>query len=654
MSSPRLPIPSRQSLFRRPSVAVLLAIAAGLHVAALVRAEPLQSANDRSRWATVWSLAERGTFRIDAIDRLSGWSTIDKVQVDGHLYSSKPALLTVMTAGIYAALRSVTGWSIIEETALVTQTILGLINLIPWLLAWLAVAAMARKYARTRFTRVFVVGTAAFGTFLSTYSVTFNNHTIAAVSLLFALFFATRIVIDGSRRPLDFLLCGLTSAFVTTNELPAALFGLAIFGLLAWHDWRRTFFLFVPAALIPIGAFFVTTWLQTGSWKPFYLSYGTETYIFIRDGLPSYWANPRGIDRNLDSPPVYLFHCIFGHHGILSLSPVFLLTLAGWCMMRRSPNAILRPFNMMGLVLTITIVTFYMTRTENYNYGGNTVALRWAMWLIPFWILGLIPILDALAQRRWFRIIAVVLLGISTFSAWEAFANPWRPSWLFRSLAAAELINYDNPPAVLEKPLSTVISKLPAAEANPEQSWVELTALTETGRETIRVSLVSADTTRVKTKWTRTETGTGIPTHILETINATWDRSAFERGALPQESLIAGDPSRTAALRRFQGLSRAVKMRPRRTRHIKIPGWEYAFLATQATGVVDVRRQSGDILRHRIDIWVCQDVPFGVIRMQYTLQQAESGQILERRDYILSDTGRPEIPDWVRRIEALE
>ena len=50
----------------------------------------------------------------------------------------------------------------------------------------------------------------------------------------------SRIVADGSRRWWDFALCGLTSAFVTTNELPAAAFGLAMFVLLLRADWRRT------------------------------------------------------------------------------------------------------------------------------------------------------------------------------------------------------------------------------------------------------------------------------------------------------------------------------------------------------------------------------------------------------------------------------
>jgi hypothetical protein len=61
---------------------------------AVISSQPLQSANDRSRWCTVWSLVERGTYRIDEIDGVSQWSTIDKVRHrtsdddPWHFYSS--------------------------------------------------------------------------------------------------------------------------------------------------------------------------------------------------------------------------------------------------------------------------------------------------------------------------------------------------------------------------------------------------------------------------------------------------------------------------------------------------------------------------------------------------------------------------------------
>ncbi|HEX3599330.1 MAG TPA: hypothetical protein VHU84_04270, partial [Lacipirellulaceae bacterium] len=59
---------------------------------------PFLSANDRSRWLTIRSLVERGTYEIDAIRAEPTWDSIDVVAHTGrdgeqHFYSSKPPLL---------------------------------------------------------------------------------------------------------------------------------------------------------------------------------------------------------------------------------------------------------------------------------------------------------------------------------------------------------------------------------------------------------------------------------------------------------------------------------------------------------------------------------------------------------------------------------
>ena len=67
------------------------------------------SANDRSRWCTVRSLVEHGTYAIDEITAEPGWDTIDMVKHDGHLYSSKPTLLATLMAGEYWVIHRLTG-----------------------------------------------------------------------------------------------------------------------------------------------------------------------------------------------------------------------------------------------------------------------------------------------------------------------------------------------------------------------------------------------------------------------------------------------------------------------------------------------------------------------------------------------------------------
>jgi hypothetical protein len=350
-----------------------------------------------------------------------------------EFHSSKPPLLSTLVAGVYAAVRSVTGWELTDESEFrrTARVILVLVNLVPWLAALVVLAALGERYAETGFARVLLLVTAAFGTFLSTFLVTLNNHTIAATAIVFALYPALRVLVDGSDRPWHFLAAGFFAAFATANELPAAAFGLGAFALLAWRFPGRTLMYFVPAALIPLAAHFGTTWLATGGWKPFYAFYGTEKYRFLHDGQPSYWLAPKGLDRGVDSAAEYFFNCTVGHHGILSLSPIFLLTLVAWLTIVRWRRSPLWPAQWLGLGLTALVLGFYLSRTANYNYGGNTAGLRWTFWLIPLWLVSMLPALDEWAWRPRVHWLAAVLLAVSCFSAFYAIDNPWQHPWLY-------------------------------------------------------------------------------------------------------------------------------------------------------------------------------------------------------------------------------
>jgi hypothetical protein len=404
---------------------------------------PFFSANDRSRWDTVWSLAERGTYQIDEIIQRPGWDTIDKVRKGDHFYSTKPPLLATLAAGLYWCIKQTTGLRLDQQPHEVAQLILLLINWLPMVVSLVVLSRIVERYAKTDWARLVIVATAAFGTFLSTFLITFNNHTPAAQSLVFALGPMLAILVDRSRSAAHFALAGFWAAFVVCNELPAALFGLALFVLFIRAAPRETCRYFVPAALIPLGGFFLTNYLATGGVLPFYASYGTKLYEYVFQGAPSYWMAPQGIDRNLDPWWAYLFHCLVGHHGILSLSPIFALTVWGWAKTRRWQPAGLQTVSWLSLGMTLAVLTFYLLRPSNYNYGGLTSGLRWTFWLIPLWLISMIPVLDEYADRRWFRWTCVALLAISVVSCTIPNNNPWQHPWLFNLLERAGWINYN-------------------------------------------------------------------------------------------------------------------------------------------------------------------------------------------------------------------
>src|SRR5262249_52014723 len=129
-----------------------------------------------------------------------------------------------------------------------------------------------------------------------------------------------------------FVLTGFFAAFTATDELPAASFTAALGLLMLWRFPRPTLLLFAPAAAVPVAAFLLTNYLALGDWKPAYSKFDTEWYKY--DG--SHWAKDPdpvkpGIDfaRTKEDRPTYAFHVLFGHHGLFSLTPIFLLTVIG-------------------------------------------------------------------------------------------------------------------------------------------------------------------------------------------------------------------------------------------------------------------------------------------------------------------------------------
>jgi len=97
---------------------------------------PFLSANDRSRWLTIRSLAERGTFAIEDFAAEPGWDTIDAVvhpDKDGklHLYSSKPPLLSVLLAGPYWLATQMTGWTLGDHPFFLGRIMLLLYGVLP-------------------------------------------------------------------------------------------------------------------------------------------------------------------------------------------------------------------------------------------------------------------------------------------------------------------------------------------------------------------------------------------------------------------------------------------------------------------------------------------------------------------------------------------
>ncbi len=496
---------------------------------------PFFCANDRSRWATVRALVdEKKVYIDDVITRGQGinWDSIDKVKHLGrdgkmHAYSSKPPLLASVVAAGYFAIKTLTGLTITEDPFVVTRVLLLLLNGACWFALMYFLAKTIDCISVRDWSRYYVLACAGFGTFLSTFAVSLNNHLPAAAAAMAAVYCITKIARHpDSRLPQatwrTFLLAGLASSLAFANELPA-LSLLAVTGLvciLKSRQWTLTAFL--PAMAVVLAAFLGTNYAFHSDWKMPYahrsdaaavasveiepsgpvvekLDKGglpaliedalPQAYRFssvtitpgdwpatpndvrrwnVKDGLSdnsfviqhdlastrdlfsihprsnwyeypgSYWLKSNFekkslVDRGQKDPLVYAFHVLLGHHGIFSLTPIWILALAGMMVLMVSKRYQLRWFGLMAIGLSVIVVTFYvMQPTLNRNYGGVSSGLRWVFWLYPLWLVCILPMADALAQSKAGRFFCLFLLFASVVSVSWSHLNPWVHPWLYQ------------------------------------------------------------------------------------------------------------------------------------------------------------------------------------------------------------------------------
>ena len=409
---------------------------------------PFLSANDRSRWCTLRALVEEemrvpgAPYAIEKVIQEPGWDTIDMVKHDGHLYSSKPPLFPTLLAAEYWVIHKLTGATLGTHPYEIGRFMLITINVLPLAVYFFLLSRLVERFGATDFSRVFVMGVATFGTFLTTFAIVINNHLPAAVSVMIAIYAAVRIWFDGQRRLQYFVVAGLFGAFAAANELPALSFlGLLSLGLL-WLAPRQTLLAYMPAAAVVAAAFFAASWIAHNDLAPAYAHRGEGEnwcdYTCERNGrvIESYWRNRVGIDKGEQSPAAYALHALVGHHGIFSLTPVWLLTVVGLALWLWKPDdRRLRWLAMFVLGLSAVCLAFYLSRPQDdRNYGGMTTGLRWMFWFAPLWLVTALPAADALAGSRWWRGVAYVLLIVSVLSASYAIWNPWTHPWLLNYL----------------------------------------------------------------------------------------------------------------------------------------------------------------------------------------------------------------------------
>jgi hypothetical protein len=408
---------------------------------------PFISGNDRSRWMAVRAIVEDGAYEIDRFLDEPTWDTLDMVQHRGrdgelHLYSSKPPLLVVLLAIPYWLVVNVTGMTLGTHPYEVGRLLLLVVNGGAIVAMLVSVARLVERFGDGDLGRVFAVATVALGTLLAAFAPVLNNHLIAAAMVAVAAdAWATLLASPTPRVGLS-LGCGVAAGLAAACELPAlSIAALAAMPLLATR-WSESLRGFAPgAALVAVAFFGANYWAHGRLAPPYAQRHASEPgenwydYEYTARGVTrqSYWRNPQGLDRGEASRAVYALHATVGHHGIFSLTPAWLLSIAGGVAWGVASPRHRRWFALGVLAASAVCLVFYlgMRPQADRNYGGSTNGFRWMFWLAPLWGVLLAPAGDWLGRRAWGLSLMGTVLAFSAMSAAYATWNPWSHPWLY-------------------------------------------------------------------------------------------------------------------------------------------------------------------------------------------------------------------------------
>jgi hypothetical protein len=402
-----------------PALLAMAAVAASAVVLVWASAKTETSGNPASRLAAIEALVDHGDWSIN--DSVFRYQTVDKVRIEGRFYSSKPPVYPLVGAVAYSALERFGGPSFAEDERTPLFWLRLWLHVLPFLVGVLVAGRFLRGRIGSDWVWALGLATFALGTFVFGYSATINNHAPAALLLLAAWTGAYRLRQgSGEARWWSWLGVGFCAALAVALDFGAGAFAVGLALYLTLSPARRGMGWFLLGAAVPILIHFHLTHRLMGSFAPAYLR--PELYHYPG----SYWLNPGDFDALSESRWRYALQALVGHHGLFSMTPIFLLAIPGTIAMWRRPAR--RADALLIAAVTTATVLVYLVRGP-HNYGGTASGMRWFIVLVPPLWLAAVELLDRRGGKRWRTMAFVLLAAIGAVHALQAvWWGPWRVS----------------------------------------------------------------------------------------------------------------------------------------------------------------------------------------------------------------------------------
>ena len=399
--------------------------------------------NDSSRLAAIESLGEHGSFIIDdsifvrvppeLVERglspvdpaqplLVEHGTMDKLFINGHFYSDKPPLVSVLLGGVYRLWLTAGGPRFAERPDVTIRMMTLLTSGLAYMVAIWCWYRLALLRGWSRPVRLLLVAGFALGTIAVPYVEQVNAHEmyLGVMSAVMLQLEQIRRALAERRPCLGRLLLLGTLGGLGYNLDPGLAPGIAL-ALFGWVVWRVrhpvTVFWFVCSTLPWVASHHVLNHAIGGTWiTP--INANPEYFNFPNS--PFNGTNITGFWRHTPLKfALYLPDLLFGKQGFFTHN--LPMMLAVFCLPRMIWRRQLTGEQVAGLVFAGLGYLSYAILSK--NHGGACCSVRW---FVPFLAVGFVIIGDFLAWKpEYLREQIILTLGGLVLGASMSWAGPW-------------------------------------------------------------------------------------------------------------------------------------------------------------------------------------------------------------------------------------